>query len=211
MFLFSCRAHFHAATSEGFFLSRWFLSVFYNFLDVFQLPCYDFSFLGVFTFTPLSTIFYLGENMRSFPVAFCMFFFCLFLAAGAEAAQKKKVEAPAPALVQLDEKAIRENSLTRLINTIKERNPNATGLENITIDNVTIAQKWPISFGDSTLWMVKLRFSGLPTVQQGDADKVDMVLTVDPTGTYQYAEITDLVSSDSVFAEARREMNNDER
>jgi protein-disulfide isomerase len=57
------------------------------------------------------------------------------------------------------------------------------------------------------MWMVRVRFDGLPQVREDDSQTVDMVLTVDPSGEYQFADVTQVASSTSEFLRAKMEIN----
>jgi hypothetical protein len=149
--------------------------------------------------------------MKNLLMAFCVLFLSLSLNTEAHAifgGNTKKVPTPSVESVELNEIATRTNALARLVNTIKEQSPDAAGLDKLTIDNVVIAQKEKVEFSGKTLWVVKVRFDGMPMGPQLDEPTTfDMVIAVDPTGTYQFADISEIKTGNSIFAAARREMS----
>lgn len=149
------------------------------------------------------------KNHSHLPSLFLFIFLSFTTAAhsASSAPQQQKAENANGKITPLDEKQLRENTLTRLKNTIKEQNPNAVGLEMLTGDNITIKQKTPIRVGNTELWMVKIEFQGLPTTGPDDAKNIDMTMTVDPTGTYQFADITHIEKASSMFGRARRALS----
>ena len=107
----------------------------------------------------------------------------------------------------LDEKQLIENTYQRLLSTIKANNPMAPGLENFTKDNLKIMGKEPIYIGSTNLWMVKMGMSNLPQMDDEDTTSFEMELVVDPSGTYQFAEVMDIKNNKSMFLAARRVIN----
>lgn len=145
--------------------------------------------------------------MKSLLAAFCMIFCLTLFPHHGFCADAKNTMDAVVSMTPLDENALKAAALKRLVNTIKQQNPAAVGLENITVNNLKIAQKEPIQFGNTHLWMVKLRFDALPMIQTGDAKTLDMTMTVDPTGTYQYSDVSTVETAENLFTNARREIN----
>lgn len=142
--------------------------------------------------------------MKALILALCLVISSTLYAPVSNAAPKDK---SVPSITPLDETALRTNSLKRLINTIKQNNPAVTDLDKITLDNIQVVQKEPIKFGKTELWMAKIRFDGMPTVKSDDNKTFEMIMTVDPSGVYQYADVTNIETSASVFTRAKHELN----
>lgn len=110
-------------------------------------------------------------------------------------------------IAKLDEEKLISNTLQRLKTEILRNNPGAPNLDLITKDNIQIVAKEPIKAGDTELWMVKIRYSQLPISEADDNKTFDNTVTVDPSGTWQYAEVTNIASAASAFTMAKRIIN----
>lgn len=107
---------------------------------------------------------------------------------------------------KLDETALRKNALERLIRAIKNQDPEAKGLDTLTIENMTIAKSYPIKAGDMDLYLVKIQFTNPEPTNEDNYGDVELVMLVDHTGTYQLPDVYTISDGSSKTADEKRAM-----
>ena len=82
---------------------------------------------------------------------------------------------------KLDETALRKNALERLKKAIKDQEPDAKGLERLTIENMIVQKSIPIKAGDLDLYLVKVQFKNPEAESEDNYGNVELVMLVDHT------------------------------
>ena len=107
---------------------------------------------------------------------------------------------------KLDETALRKNALERLKKAIKDQEPDAKGLERLTIENMIVQKSIPIKAGDLDLYLVKVQFKNPEAESEDNYGNVELVMLVDHTGTFQLPDVFRISDGASQTAEEKRIM-----
>lgn len=113
------------------------------------------------------------------------------------------ITGPGATKTPLDHAALKRNVVARVAATFKERGKELKGFDE---NHVVIDTETPVRVGNADFYMVKLKLTR-DQAPEGEPKDSYMPMIVDPSGSFQVAEMTNINTGLSVFMEARNSIS----